>query len=150
MDRSGSQSGWCARHAAVSNPFRAGHWIVDPGLRPAARTQRRFKPLQSGALDRRCVIRLVQGTIRPQVSNPFRAGHWIVGLWAAFIVHDWGCFKPLQSGALDRRDYGEGARAFHAHVSNPFRAGHWIVVGVRTTVTGTRWFQTPSERGIGS
>ena len=61
----------------VSNPFRAGHWIVGFAAFEEWFTNPCFKPLQSGALDRSVAIRAA-GVWLLRVSNPFRAGHWIV------------------------------------------------------------------------
>mgnify|MGYP005863865579 CR=1 FL=1 len=110
----------------VSNPFVAGHWIVQTDHSGVAANRSGFKPLRSGALDRTSpnCIRVLDRLI---VSNPFVAGHWIVQKDHSGVAANWSGFKPLRSGTLDRTKRATGAQSVLCEVSNPFVAGHWIV-----------------------
>ena len=83
----------------VSNPFVAGHWIV-----------------QERSSEER--------EVRDVVSNPFVAGHWIVLFLAAVVAYlVYVGFKPLRSGALDRTHWEAGLVGRNAPGFKPLRSG---------------------------
>ena len=175
MDRSIHHRKRPAYFNIVSNPFRAGHWIVAVMQTVLVFQFIRFKPLQSGALDRSgCAL---EDRRRGRSFKPLQSGALDRSNRArSYTKPAFLCFKPLQSGALDRSVCGPGScstltsfkplqsgaldRSREAHDPSrgviasfkPLQSGALDrrPTAVEKNVGAAVAFQTPSERGIGS
>ena len=137
----------------VSNPFRAGHWIVPTQIfKPSKARRSCFKPLQSGALDRTNALRgLERATIT--CFKPLQSGALDRRtLWRSSPPLPLPRFKPLQSGALDRSGRRVAWTRDEARGFKPLQSGALDrrLFWARSKTTRCTLFQTPSERGIGS